>query len=361
MGLTGIANLDELKAHLYAAMQLEHATIPPYLTALYSIHPGTNSDAYHIIRAVAVEEMLHLTLAANVLNAIGGTPDLTTPGFVPEFPAYLPDGETDFAVPLQRFSPDALDTFLHIERPAPAPDSGRRLVRRKRTGKGILPAAHTDADGELHFYSIGEFYQDICRGLGTLEAEAAKAGRTLFVGDRARQITPDYYYSGGGEIVAVTDLDSAVEALRLIAEQGEGLGGGIYDHEDELSHYYRFEQLTLGRFYQKGDTAGKPTGGEVAVDWSAVFPVKSNARLADYAPGSQLRGAAERFNAVYADFLQLLTRAFNGEPRLLIDAVGGMFRIKELCYQLMRNPIGSDLTAAPTFEMPPAGTPAATV
>ncbi len=33
--------------YLHAAMQLEHATIPPYLTALYSIHPGTNSDAVH--------------------------------------------------------------------------------------------------------------------------------------------------------------------------------------------------------------------------------------------------------------------------------------------------------------------------
>lgn len=42
---------------------------PPYLTALYSIPPGTNSEAYHILRAVVVAEMLHLTLAANILNA----------------------------------------------------------------------------------------------------------------------------------------------------------------------------------------------------------------------------------------------------------------------------------------------------
>ena len=85
-------------------MQLEHGTIPPYLTALYSMHPGTNSDAFHVIRVVVVEEMLHLTLAANIMNAVGGTPDLTRPDFVPNYPAYLPDGETDFQVDVEAFS-----------------------------------------------------------------------------------------------------------------------------------------------------------------------------------------------------------------------------------------------------------------
>ena len=93
-----ITTREQLHSYLYAALQLEHATIPPYLTALYSIRPGSNADAYHVLRVTAVEEMLHLTLAANILNAVGGTPDLTQPGFVPEYPAYLPDGETDFAV-----------------------------------------------------------------------------------------------------------------------------------------------------------------------------------------------------------------------------------------------------------------------
>ncbi|MFN4089492.1 MAG: ferritin-like domain-containing protein, partial [Alphaproteobacteria bacterium] len=66
-----IRDVASLHRHLYAAMQLEHATIPPYLTALYSIHPGTNREAWHVIRTVAVEEMLHLTLVGNVMNAVG--------------------------------------------------------------------------------------------------------------------------------------------------------------------------------------------------------------------------------------------------------------------------------------------------
>jgi len=63
----------------------------------------------------------------------------------------------------------------------------------------------------------------------------------LFVGDPALQITPEYYYSGGGEVVPVTDITSACAALRLIAEQGEGVGGRIYDVERELAHYFRFQ------------------------------------------------------------------------------------------------------------------------
>ena len=46
---TPIQSLEDLRAYLVVAMQIEHATIPPYLTALYSIHPGTNSEAVEVI------------------------------------------------------------------------------------------------------------------------------------------------------------------------------------------------------------------------------------------------------------------------------------------------------------------------
>ena len=332
-------------------MQLEHATIPPYLTALYSIHPGTNSDAFHVLRVVVVEEMLHLTLAANVLNAVGGTPDLTAPDFVPAYPAYLPDGEHDFEVNLQGFCEESIETFLKIERPREAPSEEARLIHRRHRGRLVLAAA--PGDSGMQFFSIGEFYREIERGLRHLEKEKAKTGEALFVGDPARQITSDYYYSGGGEVIPVTDLKSACAALRLIAEQGEGVGGRIYDIERELAHYYRFQQLRLGRYYQEGDEPSEPTGPPLAVDWQAVYPLKKNARLDDFPDGSELHAAALAFNAAYAEFLELLTRSFGGQPELLIDAVVDMFRLREQMTQLIHNPIpGSDgVNAAPTFEM----------
>lgn len=346
MTASTINSRDDLISYLDAAMALEHATIPVYLTAYYSIYSTTNSDAAHIIRVAAVEEMLHLTLVANVMNAVGGSPDLTRPGFVPSFPAYLPDGEDDFTVDLRPFSKEAVETFCKIERPRKAPDPGSRLVR-SDTGHHLLAGSPT-AEG-MHFYSIGEFYEEIIEGLEQLAA----ADPGLFRGEPARQAGPEYFYSGGGALIPVQDLDSARRALRFIAAQGEGLDSGIYDAEGELAHYYRFRQLQLGRYYQPGDQPDSPSGPELHIEWDKVYNVKVSARLADYPPSSELAAVAEELNADYGTFLALLTEAFNGEPSRLEEAVWSMFRLRDRFNRLVRNPLpGSDgLHAAPTFEI----------
>jgi hypothetical protein len=330
-------------------MMLEHGTIPPYLTPLYSIRPGANPDAVHVFRVVAVEEMLHLTLAANILNSVGGEPDLTRPDFVPAYPAYLPDGETDFQVSRQAFCRECVETVLNVERPGEAPNEEARLIKRKNDRARHLAAGY-HVESEMRFWSIGEFYEEIRRGIDYLHAEM---GDALFSGDPSRQAGPEYYYSGGGELIAVTDLKTAHAAIRLIGEQGEGLKGGIYDSEHELSHYYRFEQLAKGRYYQTGDTHGNPTGPPLEVDWGAVYPIKKDATLDDYPEGSELRAAAIEFNERYADFLAFLTRAYNGEPELLLEAVVEMFRLRDGITRLMNTPIpGMDgVNGAPTFEV----------
>jgi hypothetical protein len=348
-----IRNRDDLVAYLNAAMALEHATVPPYLTAYYSIRSTTNSDAAHILRVVAVEEMLHLTLAANVLNAIGGTPDLTGPGFVPSYPAYLPDGEDDFTVDLRSFSPEAVETFCKIERPGKAPNADARLVPVSGTVTPLLVSSPTGQ--AMRFYSIGEFYREIIDGIGRVAA----ADPGLFRGDPARQVGPEYFYSGGGTAIPVTDLDSAQRALSFIAAQGEGLDSGLWDADGELAHYYRFRQLQLGRYYQRGDQPDAPTGPPLSIDWDEVYTVKVNPRLADYPAGSELAEAVRRFNADYGAFLGLLTEAFTGKPGLLQDAVWEMFRLRDSFNRLVRHPLpgGDGLHAAPTFEIPSATEP----
>lgn len=346
MTLRRIVTVEDLRDYLHIAMQLEHATIPPYLTALYSMYPSTNADAYRVIRVVAVEEMLHLTLAANLLNAVGGTPDLSADGFVPVYPAHLPDGEEDFEVGTRAFSRDTIENFLKIERPALAEDD-QRFVARDRSERALLPGVDAHED-DLHFYSIGEFYAEITEGIGRLHGAM---GDDLFCGDPAHQVGPAYYYSGGGAIVEVTDGASAATAMRLISEQGEGLGGAIYDEEGELAHYYRFQQLLLGRYYQPGDRGGSPTGPPLEVDWDAVYPVMADAQLDDYTEPGDLRDAVLAHSTAYGEFLARLTEAFTGRPDLLMPAVGDMFRIKELACQIMRNPMPGDagVNAAPVF------------
>ena len=68
-------NIEHLKQWLQNAVMLELATIPTYLSGLYSIKPEArfqNTYVYDLISSVVVQEMQHLCLASNVLLAIGG-------------------------------------------------------------------------------------------------------------------------------------------------------------------------------------------------------------------------------------------------------------------------------------------------
>ncbi|MCF4129508.1 ferritin-like domain-containing protein [Methylobacterium sp. SyP6R] len=354
-----ITDIDTLRSYLHTAMKLEHATIPPYLTALYSIKPGTNPDAAQVLRVVAVEEMLHLVLAANLLNAIGGTPRVTADDFVPCYPAFLPDGETDFRVGLQPFSRDAIDTFLKIERPRLAPEPDMQLLYRPEVtaeSRHYITCHPTQTD--FVFYSIGEFYDAVKKGFSNVYAQM---GEKMFCGDPRRQVTSEYYYSGGGSLTPVTDLKSAETAIDLIIEQGEGELKSIYGDQGELAHYYRYMQLKCGRYFQKSDDTGRPpftpTGPALDVDWDAVYPLKANAKMTDYEPGSEAEAAAKAFNDAYRGFLHLLQRAFTGEPQLLEGGVSMMFELRNAMNRLIRNPLSesSPFNAAPTFEVCPHG------
>jgi hypothetical protein len=107
----GIASVASLRAHLQSAIELEHATLPPYLCALYSLDPIRNAAAAEVLCSVFVEEMLHLTLVANLLNAVGGRPRFDTPELLPGYPRYLPHGDRSFEMSLLPFGAEALEQF----------------------------------------------------------------------------------------------------------------------------------------------------------------------------------------------------------------------------------------------------------
>lgn len=342
-----ITTLADLRTHLQWAIELEHSTIPPYLCALYSIKPGHNREAVEAITSVFIEEMLHMTLAANVLNAIGGTPVLDSPAFMPRYPAYLPHSAKAFLVPLAPFSPATIETFMKIENPE------------------ALEAV-PEAEG---FHSIGQFYLAIEEGLRTLCEALGEAA--VFSGDKARQITPaSLDYTGSGRIIPVYDLASALAAIDEIEEQGEGLtprevwdGDRDMFHPDseEVAHYFRYQEILKGQLYQRGDTpATGPRGRTFAVDWTAVYPMRDNPTAADYAVGSPVREKMDAFNRVYSDVLRVLHRAFNGEPAQMFASMGGMMELRSRAQELMQMPSGDGVTTAgPSFEYVPLAAPAA--
>jgi len=332
-----ISSVESLREHLQWAIELEHATVPPYLCGLYSIKEGSNPQAVEVIRSVFVEEMLHLTLAANILNAVGGRPLLDIPSMLPSFPACLPHSNRAFEVPLAKFSPEAVATFLRIER----------------------PEAHSGLPEDDNYETIGQFYEAIEEGLRRLTGELGHGA--VFSGDRARQITDELYYGGGGRIVVVSDLDSALAALTEIVDQGEGLQDqDVWDDDqsmfhpdrEEVAHYFRFNELAEGRSYQPGDTPQSgPSGPAFTVNWEAVHNMRPNPRSRDYPEGSEARAAMEEFNRSYSGVLHLLHQAFNGSPRLLAVAMGAMYGLKEQAIALMRLPSGDgSTTVGPSFE-----------
>lgn len=335
-----IRDVESLRRHLQWALEIEHGTLPPYLCALYSIQDGHNAEAAEVVRSVFMEEMLHLTLAANLLNAVGGSPQLDTPAILPRYPIHLPHSNRAFEVPLRKLSSEAIDTFMKIERPSP----------------------HDGVPEDESYETIGQFYAAIREGLERLAELHGEAA--LFSGEPRRQVTDQLYYGGSGRIIAVGDLESATAALAEIVEQGEGLDyQQVWDGDremfhperEEVAHYFRFQEIAAGRRFRPGDTPRTgPTGEHFTVDWEAVHPMRTNPRSADYAEGSEARVRMEAFNRSYCAVLHLLHECFNGSPRLLAVATGEMYALKQQAIELMQLQSGDGrTTVGPSFEYVP--------
>ncbi|HEX8974912.1 MAG TPA: ferritin-like protein [Solirubrobacteraceae bacterium] len=331
-----ISTLEELRCHLQTAITIEWSTIPPYLCARWSLLDGHNAAAASCLDDVVMEEMLHLTLVSNLLNAIGGEPQLIPPrGDPPRYPTYLPHSDDAFVVNLLPFSPEALETFRAIERPAltgAPPESGR-------------------------YHTIAQFYEAIGEALDRL----GSAG-DIFTGDPARQVEASYYYGGGGEAFAITDLASAEKALEVIVFEGEGIGESIWDgdHEllgedRELAHYFRFDELYRGCRYTSDDRPSTgPTGAPLLVDYEAVLPMRPNPRSDDHPRGSELRVMSDACDATYSVLLNQLQTALTGAPDLLVASVQTMLTLRLQAIALMRVPVGEGRTAGPAFGWRPA-------
>jgi Ferritin-like len=328
--------LEQLRRHLQTAIEVEHATIPTYLCALYSIKDGTNTFAAQAIHGIVMEEMLHMLLACNILNAIGGHPAIDHPTFIPEYPTYLPHSADLFLVPLQKFGKDAVQIFLDIEKPAQRPS----------------PPQPDNWD------TIGQFYRSIKLALIHLDHTTPDG---IFKGDPARQMQPHHYYGGGGKLLAVHCLQDAILAIDEIIGQGEGVNGTIIDSDSilfgedvEYAHYFRFNEIMCERHYRPTDKAkDPPSGAPVEVDWDAAWNMRPNPKMANYPSGSELHEKTLAFNRTYMTLLQSIHDAVNGNPPELMKAVPLMYDLKYKALELMVTPWQDGMTAGPSFEYVP--------
>jgi len=342
---------------LAEASQLEHALMCEYLFAAFSLKRDereglTAEQAEAVARwrkmvlGVAVQEMLHLALASNLLAAIGGAPSFARPPF-PSRSRYFPP---TVQLELLPFGERALRHFLYLERP-----EGMELADAEGfEPTGPAPAPMTEYDvvpwGQ-DFSTVGHLYRGIEDGFRHLVERMGE--QRVFLGPARAQATAATFR--WPELVAVTDLASACSAIETIVEQGEGARGDWRE-----AHYGRF--LRVLEEYQelkRLDPAFEPARPVVPAVVRQPAGVAERLPLIDDPHTAQV---VDVFNIAYEIVLQALTRFFTHTDEtdeqldVLADVAVGMMAtvlepLGELVTQLPAGPSHPGRTAGPSFEL----------
>jgi Ferritin-like len=351
-----VTTREELIFLLCEASELEHLLMCEYLFAAFSLKETVEEgltpeqvDAVRrwerVITGVAVQEMLHLAQASNLLTSIGGMPHFRRPN-LPQRARYYPP---EVQLALMPFSENALRHFIYLERPEEMTDQDAPEF-------DLVGASFADArGGELvpvaqNFATVGLLYRAVEQGMLVLATRYGE--EQLFVGPPNAQATGDYFR--WPELVAVTDLFSAGQAIEFIVEQGEGARGDWQE-----AHYGRFlkvldEYLTFKREDPSFDPARPAVPARVRLPRDvAEGPLISDTRTA---------AVSDLFNGCYEVLIEVLLRFFvhegEGEAELAVlsdVAVESMFTvIAPLGRLLTRLPVGPESpgkTAGPTFDI----------
>jgi hypothetical protein len=351
----------EHREHLWyllaEASQLEHMIMCQYLFAEFTLKESTDEglteDQLVIVdrwrktlRGIAVQEMLHLALVSNVMVAIGAAPVFGRPNF-PQMCGYFP---SNVQLDLLPFGEAALKHFLYLERP-----EGMELVDAEGFVPCVPPRTGVQEGEDLprgqEFQTIGHLYRGLGDGMRDLCAQMGESG--LFVGPRHAQATPELFQ--WPDIVAVTDLESALRALGEIIEQGEGARG-----DWQNAHYGQF--FTMWNEYQKyrdEDPTFEPTRPATAVYTRQPFDSQAPVPIIG---DPDARAVADVFNLGYEVLIHLLMRLFTpsdetDEQRAVllgaaIDVMAGV--VAPLGRRMTTLPAGPEFpgrTAGPAFEM----------
>ena len=301
--LKGSCTLGGLRRQLQQAIELEFATIPLYLTALYSIKDGYNREVHGIIRTVVMQEMLHLAQAANLLIAIGGHPQIDNEMAAPRYPAKGLPGNVlpNLNITLRKASREHIyEVFMALEHPH-----------------------HLEVANSTTHSSVGDFYDQILRCIEYLHSK----GKLAFKRTR-RQIQWPWEENDYGSLYVVNSLSDARSAIATIREQGEGstLIDPTYLGSDELAHFFLFEQIVCGRRLVYDQPSNRHTfiGAPVEFDPKGVWPMRDNPSQEGLTPGTQAYTIALTFQKQYRNLLRQMQTIFDGNPKGIRDAVNTM-------------------------------------
>jgi hypothetical protein len=257
-----IQNRDELIQVLGLASELEHNLMCQYLFAAYSLkrYPseGLTSVQLNLARGwgslvtmVARQEMEHLGLVMNLRSAIGAPAYFSRPNF-PQRADYY--GKADIQSVLTRFNAETIRRFQFFEQPHPPPAEDWCKMTREQAAEYRTHALHAWSSApaaprspiepfNFQFDSVQSLYESIRRAFKDLP--------DLFIGSPSAQIFggPGSPYEGlmddlnqyDIDLIRVTDRDSALRAIHIILEQGEGIQAPP-DYV-EHTHYCTFTRI----------------------------------------------------------------------------------------------------------------------
>jgi hypothetical protein len=225
---------EQLVYLLTQACELEQGVLCEYLFALYSLkrdphcqegfsaEQAAQVDRWgRTLAEIAVQEMLHLTLAANLLTALGGPPHFHRPNFPISCRWYPPD----VRIALAPFGEASLRHFLYLERPDQIDVEDADMFAAACECRPLTATPTTMMAAPQDYSTVGHLYRSIDHGFSRLVERYGEAG--VFIGPPHAQMTRKVL--GWKELVAVTDLASAEAAIATIVEQGEGTCGDWRD------------------------------------------------------------------------------------------------------------------------------------
>eukprot|EP00038_Savillea_parva_P008047 m.174322 g.174322 ORF g.174322 m.174322 type:complete len:892 (-) comp13817_c0_seq1:236-2911(-) len=337
--------IDGTIAKLQDALMLELSTLPLYLTMMYSLKEGTPwfKFAYPRLWSIVKQEMMHMNLVGNILNALGAQPEFNNPERVPKYPGQgLPGGcLASLKYALGPFSMKQVEVFLDIEHPR---EASEQLIN-SPISKEIRAFIKKEADFPKDEQTIGQFYERIADELRYLDA---LYGPKLWKGDPTRQVVA-WGKQLGGTTVPVTDLFTALQSIDEVVKEGEGTSvANPDDGQCELAHFFKFVELRAQKPILKSEE-GYVFGPE-QVPFDQKHDVLDVVHLDTPAKG-RYTGAAAAANGglttAYSALLDGLNDAFDGKP----SRVPMMVDIPKDCAFVMGCKLeGSHQFACPTFE-----------
>ncbi|KAI8494813.1 hypothetical protein Bbelb_274180 [Branchiostoma belcheri] len=287
--------LEVIKRNLHTALRLEWATIPPYLSAYYSIKEGYNKEIAMLLKTIIIEEMSHMSMVANILNFLGEAPIFTNPTQWPKYPeVFAPKNENlDKQVPIPFC---VLNICSAIE--------GIRYILGE--GEGGDPCNPCFEEELSHYYKFKEIWK----------------GRQLVDGE--------------GKTCKNSFQSCTTESCDN-------------NTDDQSSDTDPFTPCNDVPYCPKNYTF---TGPIIPFNEEGVWPTLPNPSTSHYPPGSRARILSDSFNLKYTNLMTCLHDTFNGNPGQFSQCYALMTSLTVDAKRLVQTNLTAtdDVYGAPTFE-----------